>query len=350
MTFFFESYVEHHDRERVEVVLYADVRRPDEYSERLRSQVAAWRNTLALDDERFARAVRDDGIDILVDLSGHSQGHRLLAFARRPAPVQVTWNGYPNTTGLTAIDYRITDAHCDPPGGTEHLSSERLVRLPGIYMTWRPPDDAPDVGPLPAAESRRVTFGSFNSAYKITPTLVALWARVLQRVRGSRLMLLTISSEAARRRVADLFAAHEIGPERLDVLPRLTHEEFLAAHGRADIALDTYPFHGITTSCFSLWMGLPLVSLAGATHVSRVGVTLLSNLGLERLVAQSGEEYVEIAARLAEDTAGLAGLRSGLRTMMLRSPLTDGAAGARALEGAFREMWTAWAQHQSHAG
>ena len=342
MNFFFESVIEHHDRGKLEVILYADVAQPDEYSERLRSYGAAWRRTVGLSDEQLAAMVRDDATDILVDLSGHTPHNRLLAFARRPAPVQVTWNGYPNTTGMAGMDYRITDAYCDPPGTTEHLHSEKLVRLPAVYMTWRPPHDAPDTGPLPALESRRITFGSFNSCFKITPALAALWSRILSQVPGSRLMLLTVNGGVAERRIRDFFAGNGVDPRRLELLPRMTHEEFLAAHRRADIALDAFPYHGTTTSCFSLWMGVPVVVLAGATHVSRVGVSLLSNVGLPQLAARNGDEYVEIATRLAQDPSGLAGIRAGLRGMMLRSPVTDGRSGARDLEAALREMWTTW--------
>jgi len=349
MTFFFESVVEHHDRDRMEIFLFADVAQPDEYSARLQRYGAIWRKTVGRSDEQLAAMVRADAIDILVDLSGHTPGNRLLAFARRPAPVQVTWNGYPNTTGMAAMDYRITDAYCDPPGTTEQLHSEKLARLPGIYMTWRPPADAPDPGPPPALESGRVTFGSFNSCFKVTPATVALWARILDAVPGSRLMLLTVSTSGAARRVRELFAARGIGPERLEILPRVTHEEFLAAHRRADIALDAFPYHGTTTTCFSLWMGLPVVALAGATHVSRVGVSMLTNLGLPQLVARDGDEYVAIARRLAADVPGLAALRAGLRERMLASPLTDGSSGARALESAFRQMWSAWCARRAGA-
>ena len=342
MNFFFESVVEHHDRNAMKMFLYADVAQPDDYSDRLKAHGAEWRRTVGYDDERLARTVRDDAIDILVDLSGHTPHNRLLAFARRPAPVQVTWNGYPNTTGMKAMDYRITDAYCDPPGTTEALHSETLVRLPDIYMTWRPPTDAPDVGALPALTSGHITFGSFNSCFKVTPALVALWARLLRSVPQSRLMLLTISGRGADRRVHDLFNGNGIGAERLELLPRMSHEEFLAAHRRADIALDTYPYHGTTTTCFSLWMGLPVVTLAGRVHVSRVGVSLLSNLGTPEWIATSGDEYVEIAGKLASDLRALAASRTELRRKMLASPITNGVLGARALEGAFRNMWTRW--------
>ena len=342
MTFFFESVVEHHDRNDVEIFLYADVAQPDEYSERLKGYGARWRPTVGMNDGQLADAVRADAIDILVDLSGHTPYNRLLAFARRPAPVQVTWNGYPNTTGMKAIDYRITDAYCDPPGTTEGLHSERLVRLPNVYMTWRPPLDAPEPGASPAERSGRVTFGSFNSCFKITPTVAALWARILHEVPSSRLLLLTITSRGAEARVCKLFSDLRVGPERLEMVPRVSHEAFLEVHRQVDIALDAYPYHGTTTTCFSLWMGVPVVVLAGPTHVSRVGVSLLSNIGMPDLIAQNGDEYVRIATKLAFELPALAALRSTLRQKMLGSPLTDGRAGARALERAFRQMWSDW--------
>ena len=342
MNFFFESTAEHFDYDRFEVTLYADVAQPDEFSTRLQDYGAAWRPTLQLTDAELAGLVREDSIDILVDLSGHTRGNRLLAFARRPAPVQVTWNGYPNTTGMSSIDYRITDAYCDPPGTTEELHSERLEYLAPIYMTWRPPAGAPEVVQPPGLSRSGVTFGSFNSCFKVTPALVATWARVLLAVPGSRLMVLTVNSGKAERRIRELFGGCGISGSRLEFLPRLTHERFLEAHGHADVALDSFPYHGTTTTCFSLWMGLPVVSLAGPSHLSRVGVSLLTNAGLPQCVARDAEDYVAIAARLAGDLPGLAAMRAGMRNRLRASPLTDGRAGARALQSALRRMWSAW--------
>lgn len=342
MTFFFESTLRHHDREQFEVFLYADVAQPDEYSARLQSLGAVWRNTTDASDESLAAMVRSDAIDILVDLSGHTPRNRLLAFARRAAPVQVTWNGYPNTTGMRSMNYRVTDAICDPPGTTEHLHSETLVRLPDIYMTWQPPTDAPDPGPPPSLSRGHVTFGSFNSCFKITPATIALWARILRGLPGSRLMLLTADGEAAKQRIWNLFAAREVAHDRLEILPRLTHEQFLAAHLQADVALDTFPYHGTTTTCFSLWMGLPVVVRAGDVHAARVGASLMGNVGLAHLIARNDSEYVEIALRTAADLPALAALRTGLRGRVARSALANGASGARGLEQAYRNMWSAW--------
>ena len=349
VTFFLESVIEHHDREAFEVVLYADVARPDEYSERLKAHGALWRSTVGKSDEALVQMVREDRIDILVDLSGHTPRHRLLASAQKPAPVQVTWNGYPNTTGLSAMDYRVTDALCDPPGETDRFHSETLVRLPGIYMSWRPPEAAPDPGPLPAAASGRITFGSFNACYKITPTAARLWSRALEAVPNSRLVLFVVPGPRAERRLRDLFGTCGIGADRLEIRPRLAHEAFLEAHREVDIALDSYPYHGTTTTCFSLWMGVPVVCLTGAEHRSRVGLTLLSSIGLAELAPASPDGFVRAAARLAAGIDELAALRAGLRQRLLGAPLTDGVACARALERSFREMWEAWCTQERGA-
>jgi protein O-GlcNAc transferase len=342
VTFFLEAVLEHRDQTRFDVILYADVARPDDFSQRLQALATGWRDTVGMSDAELAQLIRDDAIDILVDLSGHTPGNRLLAFARKPAPVQVTWNGYPNTTGMDSMGYRITDVYCDPPGATENLHSEKLVRLPGIYMAWRPPFDAPDATPLPALTAKRVTFGSFNSCYKLTPQLIALWSRILARVPQSRLLLLTIGAGVAERRILELFAHNGIEAQRLDVRPRVTHEEFLTLHNEADIALDAFPYHGTTTTCFSLWMGLPVVTLAGATHASRVGVSILSNAGLPQMIATTGDEYVDIAVDIARDLPRLAEMRANLRGNLARSPIADGRTCARNLEQAFHEMWIAW--------
>jgi predicted O-linked N-acetylglucosamine transferase (SPINDLY family) len=344
VTFFLESVIEHHDRAQLEIFLYADVARPDDYSERLQAHGAHWRGTLDLDHAKLAQLVRDDSIDILVDLSGHTANNRLLAFARKAAPVQVNWLGFPSTTGLPGMDYRITDAWCDPPGMTEHLNSEKIVRLPGIYMAWRPPDGTPAVAPLPAATNGYVTFGTFHSAFKITPTIAALWARILQRVPGSRLRVLALSGAGAERHARELFVNCGMDPARLDLLPRLAFDEYLASFRHVDIALDTFPYHGATTTCFSLWMGLPVVVLEGTTHASRADVSMLNNVGLPQFVAKTGDEYVGIAARLAHDLPQLAELRANLRGMMARSPNADGRACARNLERAFRKMWVEWCE------
>jgi predicted O-linked N-acetylglucosamine transferase (SPINDLY family) len=292
-----------------------------------------------LPDRELAGIVRRDHVDILVDLTGHTNGNRLLVFARKPAPIQVTWNGYANTTGMEAMDYRITDAYADPPGMTEHLHTERLVRLPEIYMAYQPPDKSPPVGPPPGLANGYVTFGSFNAMHKVGPSVIALWARILKALPTARLMMLTVSEGTVRARLAQAFADHGIDPERLELIARLPFDQFLEAHQRADIALDPFPFNGTTTTCQTLWMGVPLITLAGRSHVSRVGVSMLSNLGLQRLVACDEAQYVSLAVTLAQDREDLTELRAGLRQRMLSSPNTDGARLTRFLEAEYAKMW-----------
>jgi predicted O-linked N-acetylglucosamine transferase (SPINDLY family) len=225
---------------------------------------------------------------------------------------------------------------------TEHLNSETLVRLPGIYMAWRPPDGTPAVTPLPALANGYVTFGTFHSAFKITPTIATLWGHILRRVPKSRLRVMAISGTSAERHMRALFTQCGIAARQLEILPRLSFDDYLAAYGEVDIALDTFPYHGATTTCFSLWMGLPVIALEGTTHASRADVSMLNNVGLPELIANTGDAYVDIASRLAQDIPKLAELRSKLRGMMARSPNADGRACARNLERAFREMWVAW--------
>ena len=339
---FFEPALKHHDRERFSIVLYSDVSDPDARTARLRSYGDEWRDIARLSDEAVAARVRADDIDILVDLTGHTDGHRLLVFARKPAPVQVTWNGYANTTGLDTMDYRITDRHADPPGAADGWHSERLMRLPEIYMAFDPPRDAPQVSASPVLSRGYVTFGSFNALAKITPQVIAAWARLLHAVPNARLTMLTVAEGEARARVTRAFAEHGIPASRLALAGRLAFGAFLAAVAEADIALDPFPFAGTTTTCQTLWMGVPVVTLAGRSHAGRVGVSMLTNVGLADLVARDEDDYVAIAAALACRPARLAELRAGMRARMLASPLTDGARLARAVEDAYRTMWEAY--------
>ena len=339
VTYFFEPVLMRHDPARVTVCCYSDVERPDSYTERLRSYQCVWRETFGLSDDAVADMVRKDGIDILVDLTGHTDGHRLLVFARRPAPLQITWNGYANTTGMSAMDYRVTDAYADPPGATDHLHSERLIRLPEIYMPFLPPAGSPEVCPPPILRNGYPTFGSFNAISKLGPRVIEVWCRLLQRVPQARLLLFTVPEGRARKRLEDSFASHGIDAGRIEFRGRLPFAEFLGAHAEADVALDPFPFAGTTTTCHSLWMGVPVVSLAGRSHVSRVGVSMLSNLKLERLVARDEEDYIAIAAELVQDADELSALRIDLRSRMAASPNTDGARLTRFLEQAYAAIW-----------
>ena len=339
VTYFFESTLAHHDPRRVAAYCYSDVERADVYTERLRRSAYAWRDIVGQDDESIAELVRSDEIDILVDLTGHTDNHRLLMFARKPAPVQVTWNGYPNTTGMRAMDYRITDLRADPPGISEHLYSETLVRLPDVYMVFTPPATSPGPSPTPYLKNGHITLGSFNALFKVTPRAIRVWSDLLHTLPKSRLLMFTVPAGRTRDRVVGAFAAHGIDEGRLDLMPRLPFMEFLKAYSRVDIALDSFPYNGTTTTCQTLWMGVPVVTIAGKSLVSRVGVTMLTSVGLEKCVAEDEEDYIRRTIALASNPARLQELRGGLRARMASSPLVDGARFARALEDAYAKMW-----------
>ncbi len=340
--YFIEPVLRAHDRNAFEIHLFSETGRPDAVTERFRALGHRWHDIRGLPDAEVAELARLEKIDILVDLAGHTAQNRLGVFIRRPAPVAVTWIGYPNTTGLEAIDYRLTDAWCDPPGATEHLHTETLIRLPRGFSCYQPPAGAPEVGELPALRTGRVTFGSFNALPKVRPAVVGVWAEILKRVAGSRLMLKSraLGDPEARRRMLSMFAERGIGEERVELAgapaPHAIHMEL---YNRIDIALDTFPYHGATTTCEALWMGVPVVVRAGETHVSRVGVSLLERIGLGGLVSESEAGYIKLAADLAGDLAGLAELRAGLRGRMANSSITDAAAFTRDLESAYRRMW-----------
>lgn len=349
--FFIEPLIEAHGRGAIEVTCYASVEQPDAVTARIRANADRWRDIWGVPDERVAELIREDGIDILVDLAGHTKRNRLRVMALRPAPVQVTYLGYPNTTGLEVVDFRITDTWADPPGTTEHLHTEELVRLPGGFLSYRPPDGAPEPVLEPSRNRGEVTFGSFNKALKVSPETLDTWAQILERVPGSRLLLKsdTFSHESGRAAFTKRLEALGIDADRVELLPaRLTLEEHLTLYERIDIGLDPFPYNGTTTTCEAMWMGVPVVTLAGEVHAGRVGVSLLTAVGLEDLIAATVDDYVEIAAGLAADRARIGALRHELRDRMRRSPLCDATSTATELEHAYRALWRRWcASHSS---
>lgn len=343
--FFLSAVFRGHDPSAVEIYCYSGSADEDDLTGFFKSRAAVWRSTVGIGDAELAAIVREDQIDILVDLSGHTHGQRLPVFARRPAPVQVTWLGYPDTTGLKAINYRITDAIADPPGNADRLSSERLVRLPEGFLCYTAPATMPEVAPLPAIGRGFVTFGSFNNLVKVTAGTLDLWAAILKRVPGSRLFLKHkwLGEPDMQARVLNLFERRGVARDRIELSGKLeAHEQHFVAYGGVDIALDTFPYNGATTTCEALWMGVPVITLAGDRHAARVGASILTRVGLKDLVATRPQEYVDIAARLAGDLPALAALRAGLRAQVAGSPLCDGDRFARDLEAAYRVMWRDW--------
>jgi predicted O-linked N-acetylglucosamine transferase (SPINDLY family) len=346
VSFFFEPLLLSHNRDRVDVYCYSGAEKEDATTERLRPAASQWRRVAGVGDDQLAGLIRDDAIDILVDLSGHTAGNRLRVFARKPAPIQVTYLGYPATTGLSAIDFRLTDSFADPPGTTEHLHTEQLIRLPGGFLCFRPPANGPLAEHTPQHDGPGgITFGSFNYLGKVSPAVVALWARILRAVPDSNLVLKNRSFGDAetRERFSGMFAGHGIGRDRLTLAGRIPAiGDHLDWYRRLDIALDTFPYNGATTTCEALWMGVPVVTLAGRVHAARVGVSLLSQLGLPELIAADPDEYVRIAVELAADAPRRAALRRDMRARMAGSPLCDAPAFARKVEDAYRAMWREW--------
>lgn len=330
-----------HDHTNFEVFCYANVAVPDEVTRRLKSSADVWRDTAVASDEAVAQRIRDDRIDVLVDLTMHMAGGRPLVFARGPAPVQVCWLAYPGTTGLTAIDYRLTDPQLDPPELFDRFYSESSIRLPETFWCYDPLTSEPTVGPLPAGTNGHVTFGCLNNFCKVNDDVLRLWARVLKTVERSRLLLL-VPRGSARERTLDVLEQEGISRDRVtltDFRPRL---DYLTQYHQIDIGLDTFPYNGHTTSLDSYWMGVPVVTLVGNTVVGRAGLSQLTNLGLTELVAQTPQRFVEIAVGLAGDWERLKTLRSSLRERMQKSPLMDAPRFALNIEAAYREMWRRW--------
>lgn len=339
VTYFFEPVLRHHDTRAFSIYCYSDVETPDARTERLRAYGCTWRETSNLADEELVDLVRADEIDLLVDLTGHIKGDRLLAFARRAAPLQLTWNGYVNTTGMSAMDYRITDVHADPAGTTDRFHTERLLRMPEIFEPFEEPLDDIRVAPLPALARGYVTFGSFNAAPKITRCMLDAWAAVLRAVDSARLLILAVPEGRSHRQIRQAFERNGVDPRRVELRGRVPHADFVSAHNEVDIALDTFPFNGCTTTAYALWMGVPVVTLAGNTHASRVSCSMLTNIGLPELIAGSDADYVSNAIELARDAGQLSELRANLRSRMRAAPNMDGARFTRFLEEAYRRIW-----------
>jgi protein O-GlcNAc transferase len=346
VNYFVEPILRSHNHEQLEVFCYADELWSDATTDRLRPYAGQWRNIAGKSDDEVADLIGRDQIDILIDLAGHTGNNRIMLFARKPAPIQVSYLGYPDTSGLPTIDYRLSDAYADPPGVTEDLHTEKLVRLPECAWCYLPPPESPEVTPLPASNAGQVTFGCFNILAKVMPLAIDWWSRILQMLPEARLLLKDRAmTDANAERVRETFAQRGIVAQRLELRPtEPRYEDHLKLYGRLDMVLDPFPYNGTTTTCEALWMGVPVISLAGKSHVSRVGVSLLGNLGLEELIAASPDEYAKIAVRLANDLSRLKAMRAAMRPRMKRSPLCNAVGFTRNLEEAFRGMWRTWCE------
>lgn len=340
VAYFFEPVLRHHDRSRFEVFCYYTGSRFDSTTERIQAQCDHWRHLPSVAADAALERVRADGLDVAIDLSGHTFGDQLRLFAARIAPVQITWLGYPNTTGLRNMDWRITDAAADPESA-EALHSEKLLRLPGSFLTVRRPAHAPDVAAPPSEKRGFITFGSFNNHFKISEEVLGLWAKIVTGTPGSQLLVkaMGLRSPEAQTRFRQAAYAAGFKEDQLRLVgPVASPAEHLAMYNEVDVALDTYPYHGTTTTTDALWMGVPTIVLAGDRHASRVGVSLLRSVGADSLVANSHSEYIEIATRLAKSPRELSMWRLCLRDRIAGSVLGDNAAFTRNLEQAIANV------------
>ncbi|MEL3889762.1 tetratricopeptide repeat protein [Ferrovibrio sp. MS7] len=349
---FFEPVLEAHDREQVEIYLYGEVSNPDAVTQRLKSKADHWRSTVGLSDDRMAALIRQDGIDVLIDLAGHTAGNRLLVFARKPAPVQFSYLiGHGTTTGLSAIDGFISDDFMVPEG-FEHLFSEKIIRIPRSPLVYRPPEHMPDVGPLPAKQCGKLRFGCFSRTVRINEDVIAIWAELLNRIPDATLVLNSkpFAEKFTRQMFEERFATHGIGPERLELIYTQPQPKTWAHYNEIDIALDPFPHNAGTTTIEALWMGVPVLSLAARPSVGRFGASILGALGMSDWVAADPDEYLDIAERWAKDIDGLAKLRAGLRDRFEASAMRDAPGLARAIETAYRQLWNDWCESRALAG
>ncbi|MEQ8664771.1 MAG: tetratricopeptide repeat protein [Rhodospirillales bacterium] len=344
VSYFIDAALKYHDKENFEVTCYAHVPTPDAITERLKNYVENFRFIHQVKDDELAQIIRDDGIDILVDLAGHTAGNRIDVLALRPAPIQVTWIGYPNTTGLDAVDYRFVDSITDPPGLADEVHSETLWRLPKVFTCYTPSATEEVNTTPPVVKNGYITFGSFNNASKISKLTVESWAKLLHAVPGSRLLLksASLADNDTCERFKQRFAKQGIDEDRIELHGRMSSSEHMRFYDRVDIGVDPIPYNGTTTSCEALWMGVPIVTFAGDRHAARVTASLLHQVGLGDLVGETLDEYVDKATALAADVPRLTKIREELRERMRQSPLCDGPGHTRDVEQAYREMWRIW--------
>lgn len=345
VAYFMEPVLSAHNKDSFEIFCYSDVKVTDEVTKRIQGYVDHWRNIVGMSDEKVAEVIREDAIDILVDLAGHTASNRMTLFARKPSPIQVSWIGYPATTGLSTIDYKIVDNYTDPAGVTKQFYTEQLIRMPESFLCYLPDSESPEVGNLPLFETEHITFGSFNNFPKMTAKVISLWTQILKAVPSSHLVLKakSLSDRTTRQYVTDMFAREGIEGYRIKLFSWLpSTKEHMNLYNQVDIALDTFPYNGTTTTCEALWMGVPVITLAGNSHASRIGESLLSTVGLKELVAHTCEEYIETAVTLAKDVQRLQYLRENLRNTIAKASLTDARRFIVQLENCYRNMWKTW--------
>jgi predicted O-linked N-acetylglucosamine transferase (SPINDLY family) len=349
IAFFIEPLLDGHNREAVQVYGYGNITTPDETTKRLKEKFDTYRDIKTLTDKEVVDLIENDEIDILVDLAGHTGDTRVYVMAYKPAPIQVTWLGYPDTTGMGQVDYRITDSIADPPGSQEFYT-EQLYNLPDGFLCYGPGESMPPFTPLSALEKGHITFGAFSESCKINSVVIDLWSRILKATKDSELLLKFKAGrdDEACQMYLKRFEKAGISPERITISGWLSLQDHLKLYNQIDISLDTYPYNGTTTTCQALLMGVPVISLVGEHHMSRVGLSLLTRLGLEFFAASTPDEYVSKACALAAKPDALAKIRTTMRARMAVSPLCNRDLFVRNIEQAYRKMWHRWCQYLDH--
>ncbi|WP_052128458.1 tetratricopeptide repeat protein [Neosynechococcus sphagnicola] len=342
VAYFLAPILQHHHKAEFEIFAYAQVDQPDATTHRFKGWIDHWYSTVGIKDAQLVDQIRSDRIDILIDLAGHTANNRLQIFSHQPAPVQISYLGYPSTSGLKQIHYRITDPWADPEGTSDAFYTEKLIRLPGCFLCYQPPSLAPPGVPLPAATTGQITFGCFNNLAKVNLAVLRLWSQILGMLPTAQMLLKSksLQYEAVRNYYWECFAEYGIERDRVQLagsLPDLA--EHLGLYNQVDIALDPFPYNGTTTTCEALWMGVPVLTLAGTSHAGRVGVSLLSTIGLPDWIATTPDDYVIKAVDFARNRAHLADLRLKLRSQMAGSPLCDAPSFTRKLEMTYQQLW-----------
>jgi protein O-GlcNAc transferase len=346
VSYFLEPLLESHHRDKVEIYGYGHVINSDDVTERLKGKFDHYHDIIDQDDQAVADQIAQDQIDILVDLAGHTTGNRLGVLALKPAPVQVTYMGHPDTTGLPQIDYRITDAKAESERSRQ-CTTETLVDLPKGFLCYRPPEFAPDVTEAPFLKNGYITFGSFNEQAKINKNMIALWSQILSSIPDARFLLklhVAADDDAVKNAYLECFAHYGVSADRLDIHMCGEPEDHLACLGSVDIALDSFPCNGTTITCETLWMGVPVVTLKGDLHCSRMGYSLLGQLDMEFLAADTSENYVTMARALAQKPEAISQMRDTMRLRMKASALCQADVFAGHLESAYQTMWENWCQ------
>jgi len=339
--YYIEPIITHHDRTEFEIFCYSDVMNPDIVTLRLRQMDLNWREIHDKEQKDIADSIKNDNLDFLIDLAGHAGNKRLQLFMSQLAPIQITYLGYPNTTGLSAMDYRFTDRWADPVDQDIYYT-EKLYRLPNGFLCYRPPDHAPDVTETPALKNGYITFGSFNTLAKINQKTIEIWSQILKLVPTAKLLIKNkqMNDASVRNSYKEYFIHQNIDKDRI-VLQEYSssREEHLKCYGHIDISLDTFPYNGTTTTCEALWMGVPVITLAGTNHAGRVGVSLLTVIGLQGMIAPDYANYISLAVFLANNIDKVSQMRKNLRLTLCCSPLCDGASFTKTIENAYKDMW-----------